>query len=222
MVKDPLYRAIEERLAERPDPDLFERCAVDLLRDVYPGLVPIPGGGDAGMDGAMSVPGGGHPIPLVATTGNNVIGNLTENLKSYRSSGGSAHECVLATSQALTPRKRSNLEARASELGFVLRNVHEQADFVGRLYRNPGWRKELLGLTGDPPALSAFPRSPRPWSAQQVLGRDDELAWLRRARLDVVISGQPGVGKTALLRILADEGFGLFAVSENLGQIADA
>lgn len=222
MVKDPLYRNIAERLAEKLNPDRFERCAVDLLRDVYPGLVPIPGAGDGGMDGAIATPGGGHPIPLVATTREDVIGNLTKNLKSYGSTGGSAREAVLATSQALTPTKRSNLEKRAAELGFVLRNIHDHADFVGRLYENPAWRKDLLGLTGDPPALSALPRSPRPWPTRQLLGRDDELAWLREAQGDVVISGQPGVGKTALLGVLAQEGHGLFVVSEDLAQIADA
>lgn len=222
MVKDPLHRHIEERLAEKLDPDLFERCVVDLLREVYPGLVPIPGGGEGGMDGAMPVPDGGNPIPLVATTRRDVIGNLTRNLESYKSTGASAHECVLATSQALTPRKRTNLERRAIERGFVLRNIHDRADFVGRLYKDPAWRRELLGLTGDPSALSAFPRSPRPWPSRQLLGRDEELAKLSRAEQDVVISGQPGVGKTALLGVLAKKGHGLFLVSEDLGQIADA
>lgn len=221
MVRDPLYRAIEERLAERPDPDLFERCAVELLRDAYPGLVPISGGGDAGMDGAVSGSRGGHPVPLVVTTRSDVIGNLTGSLEAYGRKGDSAREAVLATSQALTPRKRRNLERRAGELGFVLRNIHDRADFVGRLYKHPAWRRELLGLTGDPPTLSAFPRSPRLWPARQLLGRDEELGRLRRAERDVVISGQPGVGKTALLGALVKEGYGLFVVSRDLGKIAD-
>src|SRR5690606_8197234 len=41
MVRDPLYRAIEERLGTNLDPELFERCAVELLRPVYPGLSPV-------------------------------------------------------------------------------------------------------------------------------------------------------------------------------------
>ena len=175
------------------------------------------------MDGAMSDARGGPPIPLVATTGRNVIGNLTKNLKSYRGRGGTAGEAVVATSQALTGPKRTNLMIRAEELGFVLRNIHDQADFVGRLYRDPVSRGELFpGLTGNPPALSVFPGSPRPWPATELLGRDEELEWIRGAEGDVVLSGQPGVGKTALLGTLAREGHGLFAVSRDIGEIADA
>ena len=201
---------------------MFERCAVDLLRCVYPGLVPIRGGDDGGMDGAIADPRGGSPIPLVVTTAGSVIGNLTKNLESYRRDGGAASEAVLATSRPLSARQRRNLEKRAREFDFTLRQIHDQADFVGRLYRNPAWRRELLGVTGDPPALSAFPRSPRPWPTSELLGRDEELAWLRRAEGDVVVSGQPGVGKTALLGTLAKEGHGLFVVSADIGKIADA
>ena len=38
----------------------------------------------------------------------------------------------------------------------------------------------------------------------------------------MVVSGQPGVGKTALLGTLAKEGHGLFVVSAGIGKIADA
>ena len=222
MVRDPLYRAIEKRLDERLDPEMFERCAVDLLRAVYPGLVPIRGGDDGGMDGAIADPRGGSPIPLVVTTAGSVIGNLTKNLESYRGDGGAASEAVLATSRPLSARQRKNLEKRAREFDFALRQIHDQADFVGRLYKDSRWRLELLGLTGDPPALSVFPRSPRPWPVTELLGRDEELAWLRAAEGDVVVAGQPGVGKTALLGALAKEGLGLFVVSGDIGEIADA
>lgn len=222
-MKDPLYREIRGRLEEGPNPDDFERCAVELLRDVYPGLVPIHGGDDGGMDGAIANARGGPPIPLVVTTRKDVIGNLTKNLTSYRAQGGTAGEAVVVTSRALTGRRRANLAKRAGELGFVLRNIHDQAEFVGRLYRDPDSRRELFpGLTGNPPALSVFPGSPRPWPATELLGRDEELEWLRGAAGDVVLSGQPGVGKTALLGTLAREGHGLFVVSRDIGEIADA
>ena len=222
MVRDPLYRAIQKRLDERLDPEMFERCAVDLLRAVFPGLAPIRGGDDGGMDGAIADARGGSPLPLVVTTAKDVIGNVTKNLKTYRGNGGSAREAVLATSRPLTPQRRTNLEQRTGELGFALRQIHDGTDFAGRLYRNPEWRRELLGLTGDPPALSVFPRSPRPWPVTELLGRDEEQAWLRAAKGDVVVGGQPGVGKTALLGALAKEGLGLFVASQDIGMIADA
>ena len=217
MVRDPLYRSIEKRLGERLDPELFERCAVELLREVYPGLVPIGGGGDGGMDGAISSYAGkplpqGQPIPLIVTTGKNVLRNLTDNLDSYRSTGGSARQAALATSQALTGRKRRNLEKRAHELGFTLRNIHDRADFTGRLYRSPMWRRELLGLTGNLPALSALPDKAGFRLTMDLVGREWETDWLRRASGDAVIVGQPGVGKTALLEELARGGGGLFPV----------
>lgn len=217
MVRDPLYRSIEQRLGERLDPKLFERCAVELLREVYPGIVPISGGDDGGMDGAISsyarepLPPD-EPIPLIVTTARNVLRNLTDNLGSYRSAVGSARQAVLATSQALTPLKRRNLEKRAKELGFTLRNIHDRDDFTGRLYRNPMWRRELLGLSGDLPALSALPDKAGSRLTMDLVGRDREMDWLRRAVRDVVVVGQPGVGKTALLEALAREGGGLFPI----------
>ena len=211
MVRDPLYRSIQKGLAERLDPDLFERCAVELLREVYPGIVPITGGDDGGMDGSISI-GTGSPLPLIATTtaAERVSGNLKRNLRSYWRAGGSAQEAVLATSQALGGRRKRNLEKRARELGFTLCNIHDRDDFVGRLYRNPAWRKQLLGLTGDLPALSALPGRAGSRLTLDLAGREREMDWLRRARGDVVLVGQPGVGKTALLEELAKEGGGLF------------
>ena len=232
MVRDPLYRSIERRLGERLDPNLFEKCAVELLRDAYPGLAAVAGGDDGGMDGAISS-GTGEPLPLIVTTSERVLDNLTRSLTAYQRTGGSARQAVLATSQALTPRKRRNLEKRARELGFTLRNIHDRDDFTGLLYRNPMWRKALLDLTGDLPALSAMPDQTGPRVRLELVGRDEEMGWLRAAEGDVVVVGQPGVGKTALLEALAKDGGGLFPIltstrsrmaeaSGDLGRIADA
>ena len=76
MIRDPFYQDIIQGLSGRLDPELFEQCAADLLRNIYPGLVPISGGSDAGMDGAIS-DAEGVAFPLVATTQVDVIGNLT-------------------------------------------------------------------------------------------------------------------------------------------------
>jgi hypothetical protein len=221
MVRDPLYRAIEEGLGRQLDPDLFEQCASELLRAAYPGLSPVRGGGDAGMDG--SIPSTeAPPLPLVCTTAENVIGNLTRSLNSYKGEGGESRFAVLVTSQALTPRRRRNLEDRARALGFTLRNVHAQDDLVGRLYQDPKWRRELLGLTGEPPALSALPRTRRPFEAQPLIGREEELAWLRSQTGDCLVTGQPGSGKTAMLASLARADEGAFLISDVRAEIADS
>jgi len=66
MIRDPSYREIEARLSGKSDPELFEECAGDLLRTVHPTLVPIRGGDDAGMDGAIADAGG---LPFGAAEG---------------------------------------------------------------------------------------------------------------------------------------------------------
>ncbi len=82
MKQDAFYLSIVDGLSRNLDPDLFEACVTDILRTEYPTLVPIPGGTDAGQDGAIA-DGLGVPFPLVVTTEKDVIGNLTKSLKSY-------------------------------------------------------------------------------------------------------------------------------------------
>src|SRR4051794_32198390 len=122
MIRDPFYKQILEGLDSSLDEDCFELCANSLLRKEAPTLVPIHGGTDSGMDGATAANG---PF-LVATTGTNVIRNLTSNLNSYLKDGGARRTCILATTQELTNRRRTNLEKRASELGFCLLHIYSR------------------------------------------------------------------------------------------------
>lgn len=216
---DPLYRDIERGLREKIDGDLFEQCAADLLRQIYPGLVPVRGGGDAGMDGAIS-DGDEPPLPLICTTEENVIGNLRRSIASYLSAGGTRRAVVIATSRDLSPRRRRNLEEAANQLGFTVRQIHAQDAFTELLYHSPRWCRELLGLTGDPPALSVYPLSSRPLASAPLVGREDDLRWLRETEGDLVLAGQPGSGKTFLFRELALRGEGLFVIDPDMGRIA--
>ena len=221
MIRDPFYNDIVDRLKGRLDPELFERCAGDLLREEWPTLVPIRGGTDAGMDGAIA-DGQGSAFPLVCTTAQDVIGNLTRSLDSYLRDGGNRSQAVLATSQELTQRKRRNLEKRAEEKGFVLVHIYDQAAMAVRLYRNPAWCLELLNLTGTPSALSVVPLRRRPLLEQNLIGRECDLEWLRVSSGDHLLIGPPGSGKTFLLRTLALEGWGLFVTSDDPTEIANA
>ena len=218
---DALFRLIEDRLSEHLDPDVFEACAADLLSSEYPGLAPIAGGGDAGMDGAIPE-AGIPPLPLVTTTAADVIGNLRRNLTKYLEEGGERREAVVATSQELTPQRIRNLHAQARELGFTLRNVHDRSHFANLLYRDARWRRDLLGLTGDLPPLSSLSLSGRPTWEQPVVGREDELQRLRGADGDLVLIGQPGSGKTAVLSALAMEDEGFFLADFDMSRVADA
>src|SRR5262245_51105976 len=214
MIHDPFYQQIVVGLQGTLDPENFERCAADLLRTIYPGLVPVRGGCDGGMDGAIA-DCQGTAYPLVCTTAEDVIGNLRDSLGAYLNRGGKRRLAVAATSQELTPRRRENLEAAADEFGFTLVNVHDQADFANRLYRDPRWCLELLGLPHDPPPLSVFPRTCRPALTSSLVGRELDLAWLRETEGDLLLVGQPGIGKTFLLSELARSGDALFVVTDD-------
>jgi hypothetical protein len=220
MIRDPFYQDIIEGLNRKLDPELFEQCAADLLRGIHPGLVPIRGGGDAGMNGAISDLEG-VPFPLVTTTQKDVIGNLTKNLNSYLQRGGPRRKVVLATSRKLGTTKRRNLEERAHQLGFVLIQTHPQEAFADLLYRSPQWCHELLGLTGQPPALSVLPITSRPQIVELLVGREDDLAWLGNTGGDLLLAGQPGSGKTFLLHTFAKQNGGLFLISDDPTQVAE-
>ena len=221
MLKDELYRAIETALAGRLDRDAFELCAVDLLGEQYPGLTPIPGGNDAGMDGAIPAQDS-EPFPLVATTGKKVIGNLTKSLDRYVAEGGEARSVVVATSQSLSAPRIRNLRERAKEKSFKLLGVHEATDFALRLYRRPEWCRELLGVAHRLPALSTLSRSTRPTASLELVGRKEELEWLEVTHSDVVVYGQPGSGKTYLLQHAASRRDWRFVVSDELDALANS
>ena len=224
MKHDPHYGQIINRLNGDLDPDVFERCVPDLLRR-HDGLfaVPIKGGSDSGMDGAVA-DGHGEPIPIVSTISDRVSENMNRNLKKYIREGGIARTCIVATSRSLTPRRQKNLTNKARELGFTLLPVLEQSGIAARLYHDSKWCKELLHLTGKPSALSVIPRTSRPILANEIIGREDAKQWIRTSSGNRLIVGDPGVGKTSLLYDLAiNEDFrALFLVSSEMGEIANA
>lgn len=219
MKRDPFYKEILKRLQESLDPDCFEAGVCDLLSSEFPSLVPVHGGGDSGMDGAIA-DGDGPAYPLICTTSSDVIGNLDRNLRSYLEDGGRRRKAVVATSQSLSALRKKNLERKAEGLGFDLVQIFDRRAIADRLYRSPKWCLELLNLTGDAPTLSPVPRTTRPLTEHELIGRDDDLSWLREAETDSILIGQPGSGKTILLHRMAQEGKGLFIVGDDLSHVA--
>jgi hypothetical protein len=69
------------------------------------------------------------------------------------------------------------------------------------------------------PVLSSIPINYRDLADVPLLSRDDELAMLRQINGDLIISGQPGSGKTFLLYHLSKEWSAKFLVSHDEGDI---
>jgi hypothetical protein len=103
--RDQFYGEIWNRLGQPLDPDVFERCVCDLLRAEHPSLVPVRGGGDSGMDGAIA-DGEGPAFPLICTTSSHVIGNLSKNLASYLKRDERGHPHFLGMKGAIQRRSR--------------------------------------------------------------------------------------------------------------------
>jgi hypothetical protein len=220
MFRDPLYRQIRRSLRLLKDGSLFEECANDLLKKIYPSLAPREGGDDAGLDGLIAVDHSSS-IQLICTTAENVLENLSTSISANLEKDGKSSSCILATSRKLTNKLKQTLEERAGKLGRPLMQIYDQAAFAAFLYRDADWLKELLGLSGKPPPLSLFPITNRPFSDAPPIGRENDILALIKATKDLVLIGQPGSGKTQLLYNVAKKNAGRFVVDEDLGCISD-
>ena len=220
---DRLWESIEQAIQQPLGGQLFERCAVDLLRqNSYRNLRGTPHGHDVGMDG-IAGPDEEPEFFLVVTTAKDFAGNLRQNVKRYVEGGGPCRTVVLATTQAVTVERRRRLqEELQNKWGAQLRAVHDRGEFVQLLYNHPQWRKDLLGVAGATRALSRFPANSRPTPLLPLIGRDHDLERLRAVSGDLVLVGRPGVGKTFLLEQLASEDWGFFDAGRDIADLGDA
>ena len=217
---DPHHKAILEALNDKLDPDVFESCAVELVRQDGRSVVHVTGGKDDGFDGAVA-DGDGEPFPLIVTTSTELSRNLRNSLTQTRRTGWKRDRAIFATSRRITPQVRRNLFEVARKMGVALVQAYDQGWFAHSLYRNPHWCKRLLGLSGRPHALSSFPKTSRHVMGVHVFGRETDLQWLISRKGDCLLVGGPGSGKTFLLRSLVMEGQALFLVDGDLEQIAN-
>jgi len=186
------------------DSSLFERCAQDLLTEIYPGLSPIPGGTDWGRDADVHPATEEPPVRLLATssrTREGVRKNLLAGLRSMAKHGVPFRRIVLANPASLTQSERHSLGESAKKFGAVVDAIFDRGFFASRLRRDGQWRQRLLGLSPYPITLSRLPPdlAESPWAALPLVGRNAELQVISATEGDLVISGSPGVGKTRLL-----------------------
>lgn len=222
VVLDPHHGEILEALERRLDPEVFESCAASLLGKQWPGLVSIRGGSDDGFDGAVADGRRREPFPLIVTTAKKELHkNLRRSVEQARRKGWTVERALFATPRRITPRMRRSLFETARELDIQLVQTYDQDWFAYRLYQEPDLCKSLLGVTGKPAALSVFPLTRRPVLGDDVLGREQEMRWLLDRQRDCLLVGQPGSGKTFLLRALVLRGRGLFLVDADPKQVAN-
>ena len=219
-VRDPHHRAIIEALQGRLDPEAFEACVIDLIHSEGWSAVPVSGGKDEGFDGAVA-DGNGEAVPIVVTTGRDLVRNLRSSLTQARRKGWNPNRVFFATSRHISGSMRSKLRDAAREQGVELVQTYDQNWFANRLYTHPDWCKSLLRVTGRPRALSIYPKSRRPFFGDVVLGREADLRWLASRKRDCLLTSGPGTGKTFLLRAFALEGHALFLVNDDLEQVAN-
>ena len=217
---DSHHRLILEGLDGHLDPEVFETCAVELVREDGWSVVHVRGGKDDGFDGSVA-DGAGEPFPLVVTTSEALVKNLTQNLGMVRHTGWKTNRAIFATSRRITGGMRRKLRDAARAVDFLLVQTYDQDYFAYRLYCNPNWCKRLLGVTGRPRALSVFPRTHRPILGDAVYGREREVQWLKNRQRDCLLVGGPGSGKTFLLQSLRLQGQTLFLVDGDRAQIAN-
>lgn len=119
----------------------------------------------------------------------------------------------------LVKRISLNKEDLLQELGTLGTDIHGLSGRILRELQETGddlvERIKDLNKQFIPPVLSAVPLRGRPLTAVHLLAREDEMSWLKVKKTDVVVSGQPGSGKTYLLYHFAQTCSGRFVITDN-------
>ncbi|NCU38757.1 hypothetical protein EOL96_06950 [Candidatus Saccharibacteria bacterium] len=212
---DDLLEDIRQKIAAVSDGNVFEEFATFSLTSSIPGLTPVSGGGDFGRDGEAP------SALLTCTIQADVIGNMTNSLNQYKKSSSGADTVYVATNQKLTNQQKDNLRKRAGEIGFNLPAIYDAPYFVNELYKDPDWRLKLLGISGELPTLSTIPINTRVSLDVPMIGRVEAIADLEKMQGDILISGQPGSGKTYIATDFANRHNGLFVISDDTTRIAN-
>ena len=221
-----LIDRIEKALgSSKLDADDFERCAQDLLIEIFPGLSAVPGGTDWGRDADIHTAPGVTPMRLVATKSrrlSEVRANLRRSMESMRAHGVEGARLVLASPARLNNLQRNRLGQLARDHGATIEVIYDRTFFASRLRRDGDWRSKLLHIPGEPVSVARVPAdlAESPWIDLPLVGRDEDVALLNDTNgEDVVLSAAPGTGKTRLLAEIDDIVF--VDPDADLGRLAD-
>jgi hypothetical protein len=121
---------IEHALAVKPlSHQLCERCAQDLLSEIYPGLTPISGGTDWGRDADIHA-SGRLPARLLATTARTLEGvrkNMLKGIASMKQHGVPFDRIILANCAQISQLQRHSLGESAKKQGAIVDAIYDQA-----------------------------------------------------------------------------------------------
>jgi hypothetical protein len=193
---------IDRRLADtraRINPHDFEDCATSMLSAIYPGLVPIVGGTDHGLD-AEIMSTDTPTIGVIITSARTLKGvraSLRASLTSLRSHDLPERHIIVANLAEMNRRRRDGLSSLAAEFDCKLVQVFDRAFFTNQFRVEPDWRLKILGIAGGAFCLSREPRGSRPDDRfLPSVGRDELLDVLEHDDRDAVLCGVPGSGKS--------------------------
>lgn len=197
-----LLERIDQRLANmraRIDPNEFEDCVTSLLTPLYPGLVPIVGGTDYGLDAEITS-SDLRLVGLTITSSRTLDGaraSLRASLASMRRHGLQVERVMAASLAEMNRRRRDGLSAVAHEFGCELVQVFDRAFFANQFRLHPDWRRRVLGIAGGAFSLSREPRGSWPVDRHlPTIGRDRLVVELLNSQEDLVLHGVPGSGKS--------------------------
>lgn len=197
-----LLDRIDQRLNDnryRLQPSDFEDCAAALIGHEYPGLVPVTGGTDHGLDAELVKPSG-EVLGLIVTSSRTWEGakkSLRDSLASAQEHKKRVDQVVVANLAEVNRSKRIKLSAIAKEFQCELIQVYDRPWFANALREDPDWRRKILHLEGGAFSLSRSPRGARPDEHQlPTVGRDELLERAESSAHDLVLWGVPGAGKS--------------------------
>ncbi len=150
-----LIGRVEAALDRGVNADVFERCAVALMANVYDKVEPIEGGSDGGRDADIYGPIADDPDSrgrILVTTG-----DMLDNLKSShamwektRASGVPfrVDQLVMVTHAPLSDAKRRNILKFCELNNLPVPQIWTRGWLLDALRKDPEWRVALTGVQG--------------------------------------------------------------------------